>query len=339
MATDYGYGELENKLIELLKLNEPDFAAADELIRQGADINAMCEYGDNVLSDILNGYVSSAEKIVNNDICENCWEEECQRCENFVLTHNPGPHMLDVIRYFIKNGFDINGCEGRLGAQCLSAVANSTYDRYMIDAIKIFFDEGIKIDVSLYDDDFESAYDYFGVKADFQFVCEHNYPLANTYEAAYQLFKAYDEGKPYKGIDSYEIAAGRKILRVLSDSDGENPVFFTMNEPEFAKDNCFNGNLYFVYDGGVLIVTEHVDCWTDTVLPDVRFRDVTDCFGAIIGSCVTEFLFDHRDIIKGTIWYNQPIITIKTDVGKSVRISKNFGQVAKEDTAAFYELV
>ena len=39
MAYDYGYGNLEDKLIDLLRSGTPDFDAAEELIRQGADIN------------------------------------------------------------------------------------------------------------------------------------------------------------------------------------------------------------------------------------------------------------------------------------------------------------
>ena len=53
---DYGYGDLENKLISLLRSGAPDFAAAEELIRQGADINASGNSDDeNILSGILRG--------------------------------------------------------------------------------------------------------------------------------------------------------------------------------------------------------------------------------------------------------------------------------------------
>lgn len=41
MAYDYGYGDLGNKLIELFRSGAPDFDAAEDLIRQGADINAI----------------------------------------------------------------------------------------------------------------------------------------------------------------------------------------------------------------------------------------------------------------------------------------------------------
>ena len=40
MAFDYGYGELGNQLISLFHSGPPDYTAAEELLRQGADLNA-----------------------------------------------------------------------------------------------------------------------------------------------------------------------------------------------------------------------------------------------------------------------------------------------------------
>lgn len=40
MAYDYGYGNLGNEIIKLFSKGEPDFEAAEELIKQGADLNA-----------------------------------------------------------------------------------------------------------------------------------------------------------------------------------------------------------------------------------------------------------------------------------------------------------
>lgn len=54
---DYGFGELENKLIRLFRSGAPDFSAAEELLRQGADINAFLPGSyDNLLSCILSCY-------------------------------------------------------------------------------------------------------------------------------------------------------------------------------------------------------------------------------------------------------------------------------------------
>ena len=40
MEYDYGYGNLGNEIIKLFSKGEPDFDAAEELIKQGADLNA-----------------------------------------------------------------------------------------------------------------------------------------------------------------------------------------------------------------------------------------------------------------------------------------------------------
>lgn len=57
MAYEYGYGKLEDQLIDLFRAGAPDFEAAEELLRQGADLNATGRRDDdNILSEILAGY-------------------------------------------------------------------------------------------------------------------------------------------------------------------------------------------------------------------------------------------------------------------------------------------
>ena len=41
MAFDYGYRHLENELIEVFDNIQPDFTKAEQLIMNGADINAI----------------------------------------------------------------------------------------------------------------------------------------------------------------------------------------------------------------------------------------------------------------------------------------------------------
>lgn len=56
MAYNYGYGELGNELIELFDSDAPDFEAAEALIRQGADVNAIgYDDDENILSKIFRG--------------------------------------------------------------------------------------------------------------------------------------------------------------------------------------------------------------------------------------------------------------------------------------------
>lgn len=343
MAYDYGYGEFGNKLIELFRSGAPDFAAAEELIRQGADINAIGNSDEeNILSEILIGYKYAAYYETDCDACDNCDESCCDACEhNCYLNSNPGSAMCAIIRFFLDRGFDVKKCDGCFGAQCLGALCLSTYDRYMIEATKLLLDAGAKNRTisPASTDEHETPWSFIAREGSFQAICEQDHAAANIFEAVYQIYQAVEEGRPYSGIDSYEMAIGKKVLKVLAERDGENPIFFPMDLPEFKKDNCFTQTIYFVYDGGVLVSTKYACFWTDTILPAVDLVDVSAHFDGVVGNTITGFTYDHRSVAKGNGRYGQPITTIEMDSGRKVRFSVNFGEVEEEARAAFYDLL
>lgn len=287
MAYDYGYGDLENQLIDLFCSGTPDFHAAEALIQQGADLNAIGKDDDeNILSEIL-GYGCWSESGDSvSDICINCNDNHCDYCE-----HDPNlsQTICKVICFFLEHGFDVTKRNGCFGAQCLWALTLSTFDRYMIDATKILLDAGAK-NRTTSPDSGETPWNFIGEEQSFQDTCECNHALANIYEAVYQIYQAIEDGRSYSGIDSYQIAVGKKILKVLAQSNGDTPVFYPIDLPEFRKDNCYTKNLYFVYDGGVLITTQYADFWTDTVLPDAKLVDVSEHFEGIVGSTIERFI-------------------------------------------------
>lgn len=59
MALEYGFGKLEDELIEAGKAYPPDFEKMKELLASGADINAIStqeEPDESILSIIILGY-------------------------------------------------------------------------------------------------------------------------------------------------------------------------------------------------------------------------------------------------------------------------------------------
>lgn len=343
MAYDYGYGEFENQLIELFLSGAPDFDAAEELIRQGADINAIGKRDDdNILSEILGGYWWSKQGNTINEACDNCVEAHCDDCEHDRdLNPNLGRSMCAVIRFFLNHGFDVNKCDGCFGAQCLWALTLSTYDRYMIEATKLLLEAGAKnrttSPTSTEQDD--TPWSFIAIEGSFQGTCEHDHVKANIFEAVYQVYQAVEDGRPYGGIDSYEAAIGKRVMKVLSEMGEQNPSFFAKFLQKFKKKHYFTQTLYFVYDDGVLITTQYADFWTDTTLPTKDLLDVSEHFEGIVGHAIKSFTFDHRTVVKGTTHYGQPITTIEMDSGRKIRFSINFGEVKEEDRAAFYELL
>lgn len=343
VAYDYGYGNLENKLIELFLSGAPDFDAAEELMRHGADINAIGRHDDeNILSEILNGYWYSDHGDTVSAVCANRENDHRDDCEyDCNLDSGIGPSMCAIIRFFLDHGYDVTKRDGCFGAQCLWSLTLSTFDRYMIEATKILLDAGAKnrtISPTSTDAD-ETPWSFIAAEGGFRGTCEHDYSSANIYETVYQIYKAVEDGKPYNGIDSYEIAIGKKIQKILAERSGNDPIFFSLALPEFKKDSCYNQTLYFVYDGGVLISNQYADFWTDTVFPDADLIDVSEHFDGIVGNTIQRFMYDHKLVAKGTMHYDQPIIMMEMDSGHKVRFSINFGEVKEEERAAYYEIL
>ena len=104
MDIDYGYGELENKLIRLLRTGAPDFSAAEELIRLGADINAVGnDNSQNILSRVLKNYRWTEHADVSSAAPDYCEEKHGDDCEHDrSLASYRGQSMCTIIRFFLK---------------------------------------------------------------------------------------------------------------------------------------------------------------------------------------------------------------------------------------------
>lgn len=341
VAYDFGFDDLGNKIVNLFRSGAPDFEAAEELIKQGANLNATGKNDNkNILSEILCAYWWSAYGDTISDACENCEDDHCDDCEhNKNLNPDLGQSMCKIIRFFLNHGFDVTKCDGCFGAQCLWALTLSTFDRYMIEATKILLDAGARnrsISPSSTDDD-DTPWNYIATEGSYQGTSGHNHATSNIFEAVYQIYQAIEDGRSYSGIDSYESAVGKKILKVLAESNKDQPVFYPMDLPEFKKDKCYTQNLYFVYDGGVLITTQYADFWTDTILPNVELVDVSEHFKGVVGSTIERFIYSHKSVFNKTE-YGQPITMIEMSSGVKVKFSINFGEVHEEERAAYFEL-
>lgn len=343
MAFDYGYGPLENKLIELFRSGAPDFAAAEELIRQGADINAIGKNDDeNILSEILSGYWRSRHADTICDACEDCGDNNCVDCKQGCdLNPNLGPSMCAIIHFFLSHGFNLTNCEGCFGAQCLCALTLSTFDRYMIEATKILLDAGARNRTisPKSTDQHDTPWSSVATEGSYQSDCEHDYGTANIYEAVYQIYQAVEDGNPYSGIDSFEIAIGRKVLSVLTERNDDQTVFFSTNSLEAKEDHCYTQTLYFVYDGGFLVSTRYLDFWTDTVLPNIELEDVSDRFEGIIGNTIRRFTYSPKMAADGTGHCSLPITTIEMDSGYKARFSIYFNEGQQARPVAYYEIL
>lgn len=265
MDKTYGYTPLSYALITLFTSGAPNFAVAEDLITKGADVNDQGDdKGENVLSEILRGYWQSGIDW-SKDECRNCNNHylRCSTCKNN-LNPNVGTSMIEIIRFFLDHNFDVGRNGGKHGAQCLSALALSSFEKEIIGATKILLDAGAQ-NVPMEDDEpEETPMSSISTEGSFQDTGEGNHYLGNIYEAAYQIYVAPEEGRSYSGIDSFESAIGKKIIRVMAVGDNAASVFTSLNLPNSKHENCFYNNLYMIYDGGYLICTKNASYWVDT---------------------------------------------------------------------------
>lgn len=343
MDKTYGYSPLSYALINLFTSGLPDFEAAEKLIQQGADVNGQGDYKDeNVLSEILGGYWQTGIDHSREE-CKKCIEgsadgasyDSCPACEHF-LNPKVGESVIQIIRFFLNHGFDVTRNGGKHGAQCLYALALSSFDRGLINATKMLLAAGAR-DIPVEDDEpDETPMDAINTERSFQGTGERNHYLANIYEATYQIYLALEEGRSYTGIDSFEVAIGKKILRVMAVGDDKDSIFTSINLPTSKHKNCFYHNLYMIFDGGYLVCTKTASYWVDTYPIDEKIIDVSEYFSPIVGHAIRKVTFDHNEVIDGITHYGQPITSFHFDNEVELTFTINFGEVEKGHSCSYY---
>lgn len=343
MAKTYGYTPLSYALMNLFQSGLPDFAAAEKLIQQGADVNDQGDAKDeNVLSEILGGYWQAGINWGQEE-CRNCFTgfatgvsyDKCPFCEHFLIP-NVGESVIQIIRFFLNHGFDVKRNGGTHGAQCLYALAMSSFDRGLINATKMLLDAGAR-DIPVADDEpDETPMEAIAAEGSFQDTCEHDHYLGNIYEATYQIYLALEEGRSYAGIDSFEVAIGKKILSVMAVGDNKDSIFTSINLPTSKHKNCFYRNLYMIFDGGYLVCTKTASYWVDTYPIDEKIIDVSEYLSPIIGHAIRKVTFDHNEVIDGITHYGQPVTSFHFDNGVKLTFTTNFGEVEKGHSGSYY---
>lgn len=301
MAIMYGFSDLESKLIDLFRTIKPDFDEAEKLLDQGANINAAeSDDGTNILSEILLGFWQSPDDEIQDD-CEDDSSDESYYDYMHRVNPDMGVNMCKIIHFFLTHGFDVTACHGRFGAQCLHSLTYSTFDRYMIDGVKMLFQAGaINCSLSADPNETETPWESVAMEDCYQGAYKQDYHLSNIFEAVYQVYQAVEDGNPYQGIDSYEAAIGRKILKVLIEE---------------------NHKIYFMLDSGILIYTSYGSMWIDTVLPKMELQDGSRNFENIIGNTIKAFYYGDNDHDGSTHQHNMPATILEMESGLKVKLT------------------
>ncbi len=322
-----GFKPLSYELIKLFRSGAPDFSKAEELIRQGADVNDQNKRKTkNVLSAILIGYWESGTADGSLEVCYECEESSvpCTECKHF-LNPNPGEAMIKVIKFFFEKGFDVTKNGDRFGRQCILALLYSTFDIYSVEAMKMIYRAyGGKNPKWFKYDNHGSVIDCLLEVRDYENVAGDDFSLAQRYEAMCQIYYAIEDDIPYAGISSFEAAIGKKIIRVMAEKRDDKEVIFSVSQMDVTYDNCFDDNLYFIFDGGYLTFSCTPLCWVDNNLPDSSLVDVSEKFVPIINSTIQDIICE------------KPNISLMFDNNEQLNITDNYWKVQNENYCTYF---
>jgi len=342
MAYDYGYGLLEDALIDACTEFPPDFAKIRRMIQAGANLNAVSSKDSkeegNILSEIIKGLSWGGESIYL--ICEECEEETCEKCE-LKDEEIDGRWLPSIVELFLQNGFDLGRRGGSVGADCLKSLTWSTYDKYILDAAKILLKAGAD---PTYEDkeDGGTVMGWVSTKESAAECIYEDHCQSNLFHTLYEIMDAQVKGEDIDQIFFFDKCIGRKINQVLLCSE-ENACkgIFSITTPQMQYENCFAEPLVFWCEEVPLCVTEYVDEIVDyrTMRKAKTKQDVSSFFADCLGQTITAIDFESKKVTKGSTCYTQPITMIRLSNGKTICISYNTGDVPKEKRSAWFSSI
>ena len=319
MGYNYHFGEIENQVRDACNEYPPDFAKIEKLMERCTDLSILSEEDpeENMLSDIILWYPDSDEACPERD----------------------GRYLPQIVKLFLKHGFDVSRNGGLVGAKCLSNLMISSGDVYAIEAEKLLLDAGADPTIRF---DGETVIEQYGGEESFR-ACEKEHRQANVYNTMYTIAKAASHKKDYSGIEFFESCIGKRIDKIEMACTGVTPsrAIYNVGFPFPKYKNCFASPIVFHCEGKQLCVTRYVDILVD---PNVRNEAQSVCnietfFPDCVGHRIVAIEFEHKEVREEKMCYGQPIILIRLDNGRTIRFSINFGEVPREEMTAFFAVV
>ena len=297
--------ELDGKLTLACDKPTPDLDEIRELIVAGADTNQLNKYGDNIFDDVF------------LDVLYNV-RDDAKKLPKTV------EQIKEIISLMIDNNFDIK----RFGLSTMSQFKFATYDSFTFDLYRFMLQFDLADDPKAYEDTLESI----GTEESYQRCCEHDHDLENLFYAIYEMVEAKMEDRDYKSIEPYYDAVGMTIDKIV--------YFGEINTLTKKKDFTeYNADIGFVCDGKLLVMRNGVNIlFMNDRIAEYPQIDISTAFAKdAIGGRIKSISFDHKDVIKGTTHYGQPIIIMELANGKKLKFTHNFGELPdKEAQSRFW---
>lgn len=323
------YRPIDEQLMAACQEYPPDFCKIRSLLDQGADVNATSATDKNecLLSEIILGYPRIAELLAGGGNRD---------------TDHPkadGRYLPLIIQIFLERGFDATG---RMGAMCLQNLTWASYDRYILDACKLLMAAGADPNATPYLHDDETVISCVGTEASAAGCVDRDSATESLFEAMCRMMEAKIQGRNYELIEYFSVCIGRKVCGIALYAD-DRPLteVFSIDVPTSRHQNCFVNTVVLDCQGKMLCVSRYAELYVDPHIPQYAEAklDLAPHFHDCVGHAIIGIEFSYREIRENRTSYGQPIILIQLDNGKALRFSCNFGEVDRDETAAWFEIV
>ena len=134
-------------------------------------------------------------------------------------------------------------------------------------------------------------------------------------------------GKNHEGIELYHDAEGLTVEKIIYFDESNTMV----NKEAFTE---YNADIGFICGNKVLVLRNGVNIlFMNDRIKEKPQIDISDRFTKnIIGQKIKSINFKHRNIIRDTTQYGQPIIVIEFDNGQKLAFTHNFGEMPDKKT-------
>ena len=264
-----------------------------------------------------------------NVIDEDAWEETyLSSCIENIDAYHSGEILVDMIRHFLAQGYDVGANEGKNGGLCLSQLCWSSYDRYIIDAAKVLLSAGAPINYPSKDDEPDEPTGVMGSidwKISGAWVVDKDYSWANTLETYYQIVKAIEKEQPYENINTYHNCVGKKLEHV--EFLGKDNL--CRDENGLIK---FNDSLVFWFDSLPLVASKYIDFVVNPYTVEDNKGSMTnadDCFSTLIGAYLQNIIHLNQSTCYMQFDNGQRLLFTSIDTGDKERTG--FAEIGKSE--------
>lgn len=314
------FGEKEQQLIEECKKAPADYAKIKHLIDEGADINAVNEYGDSLLSSII-GYFIPEE-------CYGCEQRnlpaEKRNCDGCPCAEQS--RLLDIVELFIENGWDTV----KYGLECIRELTFVPHNRVIFDVAKRILECPLSEDIQSY----EAALETIGTEESYQRCCEACPEEENLFYTIYELIDAKMNKKDFEGIELFYDAIGLRVDKIIYFS-GQNDIKGSKRGWDFYSD------IGFVCQDKVLVLSSYINIlMMNDRKNELPQTEITEIFGkSFYNAVITDISFDTASIRRKTTIYQQQSIIIDFDNGRQLRFTHNAGQHPDKKTQSSFKII